>query len=110
MRPEIHNLAALVKRVETLERDLRAAKRRNRWLLTATASALVGFTLPWVLAHTTATAQVQGAKVIRASQFILEDENGKSRATLSASRGSPRVALFDENGKPIWTQPKRRWL
>jgi hypothetical protein len=91
-------------RLEKLERALLAEKHRNRWLLAAVGLGVVGVALAWTLANTTATAQAQGAniglKVIRANQFILEDENGKTRAVLSVSKEGPALVLFDETGKP----------
>ena len=52
-----------------------------------------------------ATAQTQGAnvepKVIRANQFILEDNNGKARAVLDVGKdGAPGFYLYDENATP----------
>lgn len=38
-------------------------------------------------------------KVIRANRFVLEDENGETRATLSMGRHGPELSLWDENGK-----------
>jgi hypothetical protein len=91
-------------RLEKLERELLAEKRRNRWLLVAVGLGVVGVCLVWTLATITATAQAQGAnigpKVIRANQFILKDENGKTRAVLSVSKEGPALVLFDETGKP----------
>ncbi|MCX5733131.1 MAG: hypothetical protein NTW68_02220 [candidate division NC10 bacterium] len=94
-------------RLEKLERELFAEKRRNRWLLVAVGLGVVGV-LAWSLGTITPTAQAQGAnigpKVIRATQFILEDENGKPRAGLSMSKDGPRLTLADETGRP------RAWL
>jgi hypothetical protein len=54
---------------------------------------------------TEATPQAQGANigpnVIRATQFILEDETGKARAGLTVRKDGPRLALSDETGKKI---------
>ena len=52
-----------------------------------------------------AAAQAQGAndepKVIRANQFILEDDNGKTRAVLDVGKdGVPGFYLYDENATP----------
>jgi hypothetical protein len=54
---------------------------------------------------TGATAQAQGAniepKVVRANQFVLEDENGKTRAVLDVGKdGVPGLYLYDDNGTP----------
>jgi len=40
-----------------------------------------------------------GLKVVRASEFILESENGKPRAGLSAFEDGAALFLIDENGK-----------
>ena len=45
-------------------------------------------------------------KVIRANQFILEDENGKPHARLVVTKDGPGLNLFDENGKAIWSVPR----
>ena len=91
-------------RLEKLERELLAEKRRNRWLLAVVGLGVVGVALAWTLATTTATAQAQGAntgpKVIRANQFILEDETGKTRARLGVDQDGPGLTLIDETGKP----------
>jgi hypothetical protein len=103
------DLTAVVERLEQLEREVLAEKRRNLWLLAAVGLAAVGLVPAWTLANTTPTAQAQGAstepKVIRASQFILEDENGKSRAALAVDKSGPKLLLADEKGKVIWSQP-----
>ena len=38
-------------------------------------------------------------KEIRATSFIVVDENGKDRAVLNVSDGGPGLILKDENGK-----------
>jgi hypothetical protein len=86
MTSQTPELAAVVERLEKLERELFAEKRRNRWLLAAVGLGVVGVALVWTWATTTATARSQGAntgpKVIRATQFI-EDKNGTPRAMLT---------------------------
>lgn len=37
---------------------------------------------------------------LRAYKFVLEDENGKSRAVIGVSKDGPALRLLDENGKP----------
>jgi hypothetical protein len=59
---------------------------------------------------TEATTQTQGAnierKVIRANQFILEDDNDKTRAVLDVSKdGVPGLTLLYANGVQIWSKP-----
>ena len=91
-------------RLEKFERELSAAKRRNRLLLAAVALTIGGLFLAWSLtrAAPTAWAQEAGAvgKVIRANEFILEDENGKARARLTMTKDGPVVGLSDEKGNP----------
>jgi hypothetical protein len=41
-----------------------------------------------------------GVKEIRANRFILEDDNGKTRAMLIVDKDGSALALYDENGKP----------
>jgi NAD(P)-dependent dehydrogenase (short-subunit alcohol dehydrogenase family) len=80
-------------RLEKLERELLAEKRRTRWVLAAVGLGVVGVALVWILVTTTSTAQAQGANIgpkeIRATQFILEDENEKLRAGLAGLQPSP---------------------
>jgi NAD(P)-dependent dehydrogenase (short-subunit alcohol dehydrogenase family) len=78
-------------RLEKLERELCVEKRRTRWLLAAVLVRLVGGGLAWTWGTITATSQGAniGWKVIRATQFILEDENEKLRAGLAGLQPSP---------------------
>jgi len=97
------DLAAVEERLEKLEGEVLAGKRRNLWFLVAVELGVVGLVLAWTLANSTMTAQAQGAnigpKVIRANQFILEDETGRTRAKLFLLDEEPMLALVDENGK-----------
>jgi len=93
------DLAAVVEHLEKLERELRRETRRSRGLLVAVGLGVVGLLLAWTLANTATTAQAQGPKVIRANQFVLEDEHGKPRATLFLHTDGPVLALLDEHGK-----------
>jgi hypothetical protein len=43
-------------------------------------------------------ARMETEKVVRAREFILEDENGKVRGILSAAGGDPGLRLYDEKG------------
>ena len=102
------DIAAVEERLEKLERELRAERHCNRWLLGAVGLA-VTVVLAWSLANTTATAQVQGAttgpKVIRANQFVLDDEKGRPRVWLFVDKNGPRMTMLDEKGQGIWSQP-----
>lgn len=57
----------------------------------------------WVSAASVPKAEAQGAadgRTVRANRFVLEDENGKPRAGLSAAKNGPILYLSDETGKP----------
>ncbi len=88
-------------RVERLERELAGSKRRTRWLMAAAALVAVGLT--WAGNRIPGIAQAQeggtGAKVVRANEFILEDESGKKRADLTVLKDGPALRLLDEKGK-----------
>jgi len=86
MTTPISDRAAVEVRLERLERALLTEKRRNRWLLAAGGLAAVGCILAWVVGNTATTAQAQGSKVVRANEFILEDQNGKTRAMLASPK------------------------
>ena len=79
-------------RIEKMERQLVRVRWVNRGLIACIVlSLLVG--LPFLMAGS-------GVKEIRANRFILEDENGKTRAELSLKKDGPNLSLSDENGKP----------
>ena len=103
MTPPTPDLAAVEDRLERLERQLREERHRTRSLLVAVAPAALAVVLAWSLANTPATAQTQGPKVIRANQFVLDDEKGRPRVWLFVDKNRPRMTMPDEN-KPIWTQ------
>ena len=88
-------------RLEMLERQMSAAKRRNRWMLAGLGLCLGIALVAWALGPTVATAQPAGAapKVVRANQFILEDERGRIRAMLAVTKDGPVLTLSDEKGK-----------
>lgn len=85
-------------RLEKLEHELKetkagltAVKCRNRWMLG-------GGTL-LILGCLTIAATPGGNRTIRANGFVVEDENGKCRAMISATQSSAALMLFDGNGK-----------
>jgi len=90
-------------RLEKVERELAATRRRSRWLMAALGLALGAFGLAWIFAGPAPTLQAQvgaGAeRVVRANRFVLEDENGKVRALLGVTAEGPGLILHDENGK-----------
>ena len=66
-------------RLERLERQLKASKRRNRWVMGSGALLLIGCL--------TIAATPGNNRVIRASRFVLEDENGKLLVTSVSGAG-----------------------
>jgi hypothetical protein len=89
-------------RIENLEKGLASARRFNRWLLAAVGLALGVWILAGTFGPTVAAAPGGGAAVkeVRANRFVVEDENGKTRALLAALKDGPTLNLYDENGKP----------
>lgn len=100
-------------RLERLEKELAAAKRRYRRLailVVGLAAAGAALALTW---GSTASAQHAGDDTIRAGAFIVEDEMGEARVVMGTSQdvsvlyvldeaGNPRIALdVDENGPMI---------
>jgi hypothetical protein len=86
-------------RIENLEKGLAFARRLNRWLLAAVGLALG----VWILAGTfgptmaAAPAAVAAVKEVRANRFVVEDENGKARVLLDATKEKV-LELLDEKG------------
>ena len=99
------DLAAVITRLEQLERDVRVEQRRTRWLLVAVALAAVAVVLAWAVANPTTTAHAQGPKVIRANQFVLDDEKGRARVWLFVDKNGPRMTMLNETGQAIWSAP-----
>jgi hypothetical protein len=90
-------------RIENLEKGLASARRLNRWLLAAVGLALGVWILAGTFGPTMAAAPAGGAAVkeIRANRFVVEDANGKPRASLEVFNDNPRLALYDESDKPL---------
>ena len=89
-------------RLEKLEWELAAAKHRNRWLLWGGAfvALLVLSCLTIAVIRRPAMSATPGDnRIIRANSFILEDENGKPRASLDVVNDGPVLLMFDENVK-----------
>jgi hypothetical protein len=86
-------------RLSSLELEIRRIKRRNRWLL---ATALFLLTLLPFLRIAAIKAGAQSTELageIHAKKFVLEDQNGRTRASLEINDLGPTLALKDENGK-----------
>jgi len=84
-------------RMEKMEGQLARVRWVNRCLIACIVLSL-GAWFTWKnFGPETAWAR-SGVKVIRANGFVLEDENGKVRATLGVIDG-PGLSIFDEDGK-----------
>ncbi len=97
-------------RLETLERELARAKRRNRRLPAAARLVAGAFALVCIVAAAGCNSFVlvdENGKprimlaVIKAGPVLsLIDENGEDRAILVVGKHGPKLAMLDENGKP----------
>jgi len=84
-------------RLENMEREVGRVRRRNRWLLGAILLLAGGLIVP--LAFRVQAQGAGAAKVIRANKFVLEDKNGKERASLLVTGFGSWLSLDDENGE-----------
>jgi len=88
-------------RLDVLERELARLKFRNRWLVAVVVLSILGLGLASTWTLTTASAQDRLAglspKILRGTELVLEDEDGKHTATLRASQDGVHLALGDEN-------------
>jgi hypothetical protein len=105
-------------RLESLEREVARAKRRNRWVLAAVGLGALAWAMMGAAPASGPSPQAVpvgksgpaadkiadpqpgpvGPKVIRANKFIVEDADGKERATLDVIKNMPLLCLYDENG------------
>jgi len=86
-------------RMEKMEGQLVRVRWFNRCLIGCIVLSLGVWFILKTFGPETAWAQ-SGTKEIRANKFVLEDENGKERASLSVHQDGPRLTLMDDNGKP----------
>lgn len=89
-------------RLEKLEKELMRRRRFNCWLLAGLGLVIVAWIVGWALRPRTATAlpTEAAAREVRARRFIIEDENGKTRAMLGVFKDGSEMQLSDENGNP----------
>ena len=96
---------SMEERLGRLEEKLSRTERRYRFVLASLGTAVITSVVIWVALGTAGRAQAQkpteATKVIRAKGFILEDENGKTRAQLSMNELGPGLVLYDENGNGL---------
>ena len=127
------------KRLETLERELGAARRVNDRLLFGIGALIAASIIFWgsykspyfkrsVGCSLEEARASNGKKPVYATAFVLEDDEGKSRAVLrvlregaglvlydesgqgrgvlSVSKNGAGLTFFDESGKVLWTAPQ----
>ena len=85
-------------RMEKMEGQLARVRWINRCLIVCIVLSLG----VWFILKTFGTEQVwaqSGVKEIRATRFIVKDENGKAHAALGMGKDGPRLSIYDENGK-----------
>jgi hypothetical protein len=87
-------------RLEKVEGQLARVKWFNRCLMACIVLPLVVWFMWRSFRPETAWAQA-GVKEIRANGFVVEDENGKTRASLILTESGPQLQLLDENGKSV---------
>ncbi len=91
-------------RLEKLELQLNAMKRHNRCLLVIVGLIIGAWFLPVNLIHTVPHARAQDLTTVPdtifARNFILEDEKGNPRASLSMGKEGPNLTLFSEKKIP----------
>jgi len=108
-------LAAVVARLEKVERQNRRLKRVGVVVLAlAVAGMVMGQAMPrariveaeeFVLKDAARNVRAELAAFKDGPALTLLDENGKSRATLAVDKPGPMLLLHDENDKTIWRQP-----
>ena len=108
-------LAAVVARLEKVERQNRRLKRVGVVVLAlAVAGMVMGQAMPrariveaeeFVLRDAAGNVRAELVAFKDGPALTLLDENGKSRATLAVDKPGPRLSLHDENDKMIWRQP-----
>ena len=86
-------------RIEKMEGQLARVRWFNHILIACIVLSLVVLFICKTFRPEKTWAAQSGEKVIRASGFVLEDENGKIRATLAMTEDGPKLSLSDENGR-----------
>ena len=97
-------------RLNHMEQELAAAKRRNRWLMAIVGIAVVGLAAAWLVKEAANPALAEEAakvpkpaQVIRATAFVLVDAKGRERGKFELLPEGPVLYLTDENGKGGFT-------
>jgi len=92
-------------RLKKVELELAWARRSSRQILAAIALTVGALVLGLAVSTGPGVAHGEAAKSVRASAFIVEDEAGRTRATLEMYTDpilrseTPALRLFDEKGE-----------
>ena len=96
-------MSTIEQRLSKLERKLARATRRNCWLAVVMVLAVGLLAAAWLATETAGPALAEEAakpsQVIRATAFVLVDDEGRERGKLEASIDGPVLALTNEKGK-----------
>jgi hypothetical protein len=88
-------------RLEKLERELSRARTRFRWLVVGAVACLASAVAIYAYGQVTLKPRpgaTEASKELRANSFVLEDANGKPRASLGMDEGGLELRLRYENG------------
>ena len=87
-------------RLEKVERELAATRRRSRWLLAGVALCLAIGLGASAFGPSAAQAGAAAPAIIRAQLFELVDAAGEPRAMLALTKDGTMLALYDAASKP----------
>lgn len=85
-------------RLDKLERELRATRRKLRWLLIGTGLIVGAVALGGVAAAPSGAAEGDEPSVVRADKIVVEDGDGTARAVLGVVDEHPGLMLNDPTG------------
>lgn len=115
-------------RLENMERELGHVKRRNRWLLGAVLLMAGGLVIPAVFKTTAFRARAQETEISAYKFNILDNSGkvcgflgmgpygpalfmsnilGKASVIIASEPSGPRIDLYDDTGRIIWSATKR---
>ncbi|MFN5958566.1 MAG: hypothetical protein ACK462_11600, partial [Planctomyces sp.] len=85
-------------RMDRLERELAAARRRVRQMVGVVAVTFAGLAATMMLGMS--RQATQPAEQLRARSFVMVDDKGRARGALEMLSPGPALSLMDQNGVP----------